>query len=95
MIKLDANFSNLAKISKLFRFYLVFCFYALKKYVDFSHKLEIPRIKSHFRHKSGKLVIQIKDYYYINWKTAQIGKILIIFPKIWTGKAIDNLPSAK
>ncbi len=34
------------------------------------------KIKKHtnFRHESGKLAIQIKDDYYINWKTVQIEK---------------------
>ncbi len=62
-----------------------------------SHKLGIPWIKSekhaNFGCKLGKLEIQIKDYYYINWKNTQIGKILIIFPKIWTRKGVDNLPN--
>ncbi len=40
-----------------------------------------------FGHKSGKLAIQMKDDYYINWKNTQIRRILIIFPKIWTRKA--------
>ncbi len=34
----------------------------IKKYADFSRK-------------AGKLVIQIKDDYYINWKNAQIKKM--------------------
>ncbi len=29
---------------------------------------------TNFRCKLGKLAIQIKDDYYINWKNAQIGK---------------------
>ncbi len=45
--------------------------------------------------KSGKLAIQIKDDYYINWKNAQIGKILIIFPKIRTGKVVDGFFKAE
>ncbi len=49
-----------------------------------------------FSHKSGKLAIQIKDDYYINWKkNAQIGKIFVIFPKICVGKAVDKLPNAE
>ncbi len=40
-----------------------------KKYTDFSCKL-------------GKLAIQIKDDFYINWKNVQIGECLIISPKI-------------
>ncbi len=43
-----------------------------KKIFDSSHKLGIRRIKlkkyADFRTKSGKLAIQIKDDYYINWK---------------------------
>ncbi len=46
---------------------------------------------ANFRRKSEILAIQIKDNYYINWKNVQIGKIVLIFPKIWTGKAVDNL----
>ncbi len=71
-----------------------------KKYVDFSHKFGIPQIKSKkkyagFRCKSGKLTLQIKDDYYINWRNAQIETILIIFPEIWTGKVAYNLPNAE
>ncbi len=41
-----------------------------KKYINFDHKSEIRRVESkkyaNFSCKSGKLVIQIKDDYYIN-----------------------------
>ncbi len=86
----------MAKIGEFFQFYSFFCFYGASiKYVDFCHQLKIPQIKSKkyadfwyksFWYKSGKLAIQIKDDYYINWKNTQIRRILIIFPKIWTGK---------
>ncbi len=74
----------------------------MKKYAGFSHKLGIPPIiwggggNADFSCKSGKLVIQIKDDYYI-----QIGKILksekfsIIFPKIWTRKAVGWSPQCR
>ncbi len=39
----------------------------------FGQNLELT---TDFSRKSGKLVIQIKDDYYINWKNARIGKIL-------------------
>ncbi len=96
IIKLDANFFNLAKISVFFRFYLFFKFYSSAKYID---KSEIRSIKSKkytdFSRKSGKLAVRIKDDYYINWKNAQSGKVLIIFPEIWTEKAVDGLPNAE
>ncbi len=40
-------------------------------------------------------MLQIKDDCYINWKNAQIGKMFIIFPKIWTRKVVDNLRNAE
>ncbi len=47
-------------------------FYSLKKSdCDFDYKLGI----CDFIRKSGKLAIQIKDNYYINWKNAKIRKI--------------------
>ncbi len=46
----------------------------IKKYADFSRK-------------SGKLVIQIKDNYYINWKN------VIIFHKICTENMVEGFPS--
>ncbi len=81
----------MAKIDVFFRFYSFLWLSASLKYVNFSHKLEIPQIKwkkyVNFWHKSGKLAKQIKDDYYINLKNTQIRRILIIFPTIWTGKA--------
>ncbi len=53
---------------------------------------KIAKKYPNFRCKSGKLAIQIKDDYYINSKNAQIKKIVIIFPKIWTRKEVDGLP---
>ncbi len=51
----------------------------VKKWVNFGHNSGIWQIKSRkyatFSRKSGKLAIQIKDDYYINWKNAQIGKM--------------------
>ncbi len=54
------------KIVVFFQFYSFLVFGNLmnkiKKYADFSRK-------------SGKLAIQIKDDYYMNWKNVQIGKM--------------------
>ncbi len=44
-----------------------------KREYDFPNKI---------RRFQSLLVIQIEDDYYINWKNAQIGKILIIFLKV-------------
>ncbi len=35
---------------------------------------------TNFRQESGKLMIQIKDDYYINWKTGEIEKMFSYFP---------------
>ncbi len=75
----EPTFSNLAKINVFFRFYSFFGFIH-KKDMCFQHKLGIRQIKlkkiHHFyRKSSGKLKIQIKNDYYINWKNTKIQKI--------------------
>ncbi len=78
IFKVDVNFPSLCPKSAIF-FSIFFWFYSSKKYIIFSRKSEIWRIKSKkirkFHRKLRKLSIQIKDDYYINWKNVQIGKI--------------------
>ncbi len=70
-IKLDVNFSNLAKINVFFKYFIHFFGLIHLKKSDFSYKLRI----CDFSRKSGKLTIQIKDDYSINWKNDKIQKI--------------------
>ncbi len=81
---------NLHIFSILFLVLVLF----VQKYIDFSHKLGIRRIESkkynNCRHKSGRLEIQIKDDYYINWKKPWIRKFFNNFPKIWIEKAVGG-----
>ncbi len=76
------NFS-VAHTSHIFLILFIFLVLFIKKIHHFSHKSGIQCIKSkrcaNFSSTSGKVVIQIKYDYYINWKNVQIGKIFYNF----------------
>ncbi len=76
----------MAKICVFFRFYLFFWLYQ-KNTAILAISWEFGG--SDLSYKLGKLVIQIKDDYYINWKNTKIGKMnvfhvfALVYPTIF------------